>query len=66
MILYIAGGVNGNLGKWFWDDMKLYLASNDGYVFKNKEFWNMKDDQFLSRLNILESFWYIKEWQTGF
>lgn len=63
MKIYIAGGVNGNLGKWFWDDMKLYLASNDGYVIKSKTYLQNMSDDFLKRLNILESFYYIKEWQ---
>lgn len=48
MKLYMAGGVQGNLGKWFWDNMNLYLTTTK---------------EFHSRLNILESFYYIKPWQ---
>lgn len=62
MKCYLAGGVNGKLGRWFWvdrmgeDRMDLHLVGNDGYVLKNQQY-------LLERVNLLESFYYIKEWQ---
>lgn len=58
--------MNGNLSKWFYDNiykyMKLYLAG-DGGVFNNRELMETSEETFLKRINCLESFYYIADWQ---
>lgn len=70
----MAGGVSGNLSGLFKmivfnagtysrpycveEAMKLFLVSNDGYVMKNKAYWEGRDDK---SLYILESFIYAKK-----
>ena len=57
MKLYLAGGLNGNLGRWFWnDDMNVSCAVNKGYI-------RCEIVSGISRVNLLESFYYIREWQ---
>lgn len=43
--------------------MNIYIAGEGCYV-KDKIYWTMQKEEFYKRLNILESFYYIKDWQT--
>src|SRR5574343_1975682 len=54
MIIYIAGGVSGNLNKDYWYNfMNIHLAAgNEG-----------SKAPLLERVNLLESFYYIRDWQ---